>query len=77
MVITATEFKTNIGRYLMMADREDITITKNGKSIAKLTNAKDSKLSAIHAMRGILKEKDITIEKIRAGRLTKYDETVD
>ncbi len=35
--ITATEFKNNIGKYLVLAAREDIFITKNGKTIAKLT----------------------------------------
>ena len=55
MIITATEFKKNIGKYLVLADSEDITITKNGKMVAKLVNARDSKLSEVHAMRGILK----------------------
>ena len=38
MSITATEFKTNLGKYLMLAATEDIFISKNGKIIAKLTN---------------------------------------
>ncbi len=38
MIVTATEFKTNLGKYLEMATSQDIFITKNGKSIARLTS---------------------------------------
>ena len=34
MIVTATEFKTNLGKYLEMAMKQDIFITKNGKNIA-------------------------------------------
>jgi antitoxin (DNA-binding transcriptional repressor) of toxin-antitoxin stability system len=36
MEITATELKTNLGKYLTAAAEEDIVITKNGKVIARL-----------------------------------------
>ena len=38
MIVTATEFKTNLGKYLEMAMKQDIFITKNGKNIARLTS---------------------------------------
>lgn len=38
MIVTATEFKTNFGKYLDMVTKEDIFITRNGKTIAKVTN---------------------------------------
>ena len=38
MFITSTELKKNMGRYLKLAQTEDIFITKNGKVTAKLTN---------------------------------------
>ena len=38
MTITATELKNNLGKYLILAATEDIFITKNGKTIAKLTS---------------------------------------
>ena len=37
MIVTATELKTNLGKYLELASSQDIFITKNGKSIARLT----------------------------------------
>ena len=33
MIITATEFKTNIGKYLTLVNEEEIIIAKNGKGI--------------------------------------------
>lgn len=38
MSITATELKINLGKYLMLAEAEDIYITRNGKVVAKLSN---------------------------------------
>ena len=35
MIVTATEFKTNLGKYLEMATSQDIFITKNGKRRAE------------------------------------------
>lgn len=31
MIVTATEFKSNLGKYLEMAASQDIFITENGK----------------------------------------------
>ena len=38
MVVTATEFKTNFGKYLELIAKEDIFITRNGKMVAKVVN---------------------------------------
>jgi len=40
MEITATEFKTNLGKYLDASNDEDIIITKNGKTIARLVGTR-------------------------------------
>ncbi|WP_210115232.1 type II toxin-antitoxin system prevent-host-death family antitoxin [Galactobacillus timonensis] len=37
MKVTATEFKTNMGKYLDLVSQTDIYITMNGKVIATLT----------------------------------------
>ena len=73
MFVTATEFKTNIGKYLLLVDQEDVFITKNGKSVARLTNLRDGNMEAIRSLRGILKDTGLTHEKIRAERLEKYE----
>lgn len=53
MIITATEFKTNFGKYLDMIANEDIFITRNGKTIAKVINPQTS---AVDSLRGMLKD---------------------
>lgn len=78
MIVTATEFKTNIGKYLALVDKEDILITKNGKGVAKLTNFQEAKMDSVRSLRGILKGTDYNLEKIRDERLAKYlDEPAD
>ena len=36
MSITATELKANLSKYLLLAEKEDIYISRNGKVVAKL-----------------------------------------
>lgn len=39
MSVTATELKNNLGKQLVLSATEDIFITKNGKTVANLTNS--------------------------------------
>lgn len=75
MIITATEFKTNFGKYLEMVAREDIFITRNGKTIAKVINPQ---ISAVDSLRGMLKDvpSDIDLDSLREERLSKYENNV-
>lgn len=43
--ITATEFKQNLGYYFKLAEKEDIFITKNGKTNFKIVNINQKKPS--------------------------------
>lgn len=73
MNITATEFKLNMGRYLKLVQTEDIWISKNGKTIAKLVNPN---VSSVDSISGILKGKlsdDIDRYTIREERLDRYE----
>lgn len=72
MIVTATEFKTNFGKYLDMLQFEDIFITRNGKTIAKLVNPH---VSAVDSISGILAGKvsiDLDRHSLREDRLEKY-----
>ena len=40
MIITATEMKSNFGKYLDLVEREDITLTRNGKIVAVIMKPK-------------------------------------
>lgn len=46
MLITATELKNNLGKYLLLAATEDIFITRNGKVVAKLSNPNQDRVEA-------------------------------
>lgn len=75
MTVTATEFKTNFGKYLDMIETEDIFITRNGKTIAKIVNPR---VSAVDSLRGILKDvpSDMDMDSLREERLSKYEDNV-
>ena len=48
ITVTATEFKTNLGKYFdMLSDNNIILITRNGRLIGKLSNPSVSNVDAI------------------------------
>lgn len=72
MVITATEFKTNLGKYLELASTEDILITKNGKAIAQLSMPNIERLGLLDNLVGLAEaEFPIDEEDIKNERLSK------
>lgn len=70
MSVTATELKMNLGKYLQLAETEDVFITKNGKVIAKLTNPNADRRALVDSLIGIIPA-DITLEEAREERLSK------
>lgn len=72
MIVTATEFKKNIGKYLDIANREDILITKNGKNVAKLTSPKQDRRETAQSLFGILPAGTAT-EDVKKERLNRYE----
>ena len=73
MMVTATEFKNNIGKYLAIVSTEDIFITKNGKNIAKLSNTKQDRVDIIKSLVGIIPNDGATLKQIREERLARYE----
>ncbi len=72
MIVTATEFKTNLGKYLELATMQDIFITKNGKNIARLTSPSINKLSILDDLVGIIpQQENMDTDGIREERLTR------
>ena len=69
MQVTATEFKLNMGKYLSMASRHDIFITKNGQRIAKLTNPSPDRVAMLDSLVGIARGEDISLDDIKKERL--------
>lgn len=70
MSITATEFKMNLGKYLLMAASEDIYITRNGKTIAKLTAPYQDHLEIINFLYGSVPD-TFTLEEVKEDRMNK------
>lgn len=70
MSITATEFKMNLSKYLLMAQTEDVYITRNGKVVAKLTNPFQDRVDTAKSLFSVL-PKDMTLEEAREERLGK------
>lgn len=68
MVITATEFKTNLGKYLDIAKDEDICITKNGNIIAKLVNPFQERRKIAESLFGVVKNSNFTLEDAKKER---------
>lgn len=68
MSITATELKSNLGKYLMLAATEDIFVTKNGKVVAKISNPYQDRVDIAKSLFGILSA-DVTLEEAREERL--------
>ncbi len=68
MSITATELKVNLSKYLLLAQTEDVFITRNGKVIAKLTNPYQDRVDVAKSLFGVLSS-DITLEEAREERL--------
>jgi len=66
--ISVSELKTNAGKYVTMAQTQDILITKNGKLIARLTTAKPDKVAAAKALFGILPS-NVNADEAREERL--------
>lgn len=72
MRVTATEFKTNMGKYLNMVSRTEIYITRNGREIAKLTKPDHNRTALLDSLVGILPQDSVEDESsIKEERLTR------
>ena len=62
--------KNNLGKNLLLSEKEDIFITKNGKIVAKLTNPHQERVEVAQSLFGIL-PKEADIEAAKAERFGK------
>ncbi|MBU5317823.1 type II toxin-antitoxin system prevent-host-death family antitoxin [Clostridium bornimense] len=70
MIITATELKLNLDKYIVMAETKEIYITQNGKIIAKLTTPYKERVDVAKSLFGVMSD-DLTIEESREERVSK------
>ena len=71
MTITATEFKKNLGMYMLKALEEDIYITKNGEILVKLSNPSKEKIDVLNSLVGVASSESLTLDEIKEMRLSK------
>ena len=70
MSITATELKSNLGKYLLLSATEDIYITRNGKVVAKLTNPFQERIDIAKSLFGVISS-EVTLEMSKEQRLNR------
>lgn len=72
MIVTVAEFQKDFNKYLDLIATEDVYITSNGKTIAKVVKPKSS---AVDALRGMLADipDNVDMDAIREERLSKYE----
>ena len=68
MSITATELKLNLGKYLLLAATQDIYITRNGKTIAKLVSPYQDRVDTVDTLFGSVPD-TMTLEEALEERL--------
>lgn len=76
MKVTSTEIQNNFGKYLILAGKEDIIITKNGTEVARLT-AGDNIIRHKEIMDSVIREEAADYydtENEIYGRKASYDE---
>lgn len=77
MEITLTELKGNLGKYIVMSQKEDILVTKNGKIISRLTEPfsarkeKTEKQRIAKRLVGSIKSDYLSLDELRTERLSR------
>lgn len=66
--ISVSDLKANTGKYVSMAQDDDIFITKNGKVVAKLVTAKVNKVDSLNRLQSLFAGVVITDEDVAAAR---------
>ncbi|MCF0228289.1 MAG: type II toxin-antitoxin system prevent-host-death family antitoxin [Parasporobacterium sp.] len=68
MSITATELKMNLGKYLLLAATEDVYITRNGRTVAKLTSPYQNKIDTVNSLFGSVPA-TVTLDEMQEERI--------
>ena len=68
MQVSVAELETDAGRYVDLAETQDIFITKNGKQVAKIVSAEIDKVAAMRSIFGVIPS-DADLNEVRAERL--------
>ena len=77
MQVALSELKTNVGKYVALADKQDVYITRNGKQVAKIVGTNRDRVADMKSLFGIAKlpkeyddpDYDSNYEKLRNERI--------
>lgn len=71
LTVTTTELKQNLEKYLALAHKESITITRDGVPVARLTSPQGKKKKGlVEQLTGIIPDDGTTLYDIRGERLS-------
>ena len=73
MIVTATDLKTNLGKYLDLLDTEDIIVTRNGRRVARLIRDEEDILAEVQSLYGILATSEPEIPEEGESRNDRID----
>ena len=74
MIVSSTEVQNNFGRYLMLAAKESITITKNGVAVAQLISLLNDTNENVE---DLIAETRLTSKYIYGGKEASYEEYLE
>lgn len=72
MYVSATEFRTNVGKYLDIAMKEDVYVVKHGKPIVVVSASVETRLRILDSLVG-KGSSETTLEDIHEMRLKDYE----
>jgi len=70
VIVSSTEVQNNFGKYLDMASKQEIVITKNGATVARLIGMRIKEKSLAEQLRGIIPA-DVDEKAIKAERMSR------
>lgn len=78
MIVKSSEFQNSVGKYMRIAEKEDVIITKNGRPFMRLVPTKNETplLDEIIELTGKIsssKNLDVSDRELRNERLIKYE----
>ena len=69
LTVTTAELEQNLEKYLALAHKESITITRNGVPVARLTAPGRNPKNLVSQLTGIIPNDGATMDEIRGERL--------
>lgn len=70
MLITISELKNNLTKYIKISQSEDVFITQNGNIVSKLSNPCKENIEKLETIFGTL-PKCASLEEVSEGRIVK------